>query len=107
MLRKSERTMDVYKKLGAEMRLLKNLGTTVAVEVSKVLSAKDTDKLLKALYTIDSVCSQTEDNMFSDHPELGGEAVDIFYGNLNEEPRNDTDREVIELARKYANELFR
>ena len=106
MINKNDRTMEVYRKAGAEMRLLKHLGTKTAVDVSKVLSAKDTDRLMRALNTIETVCSRAEDNMFRDYPELGNAYTDVFYGSVDMEPRNDVDREIIDLARTAANELF-
>ena len=49
MIRTKERTIDVYKRAGAEMRLLKSVLSKVTVDVSKVLSATETDRLLKRL----------------------------------------------------------
>ena len=106
MLSKKERTMERYKKAGAEMRLLKTIGGRVAVDVSYVLSAADTDKFLKALRMIEEVCTKAEDNMFHDYPNLDGKYTDVFFGSINETPRNDVDRTVIEMARTMADELF-
>ena len=107
MLRNTERTMETYKKAGALMRLLKELGGEALVETSKVLKASDSDRFWRALNTIDIICSRAEDNMFTDHPELSSEYTDVFYGTVGMEPRNAVDEEVIELARKSADELFR
>lgn len=56
MLQKNLRTIDEYKRAGAEMRLFKTLGSKLAVDISGVLSAQDSDKLLRALNRIDEVC---------------------------------------------------
>ena len=40
MIRAKDRTIDVYKRVGAEMRLLKSILSKVTVDVSKVLTAK-------------------------------------------------------------------
>ena len=106
MLNKKERTLESYMKAGAEMRLLKTIGGRVAVDVSHVLSAADTDKFLKALRMIEEVCTKAEDNMFRDYPNLDGTYTDVFFGSINETPRNDVDRTVIEMARTMADELF-
>ncbi len=106
MLKKNRRTVDTYMKAGAEMRLFKNLGTRLAVDISQVLSATDTEKLLRALDKVDEICSKAEDNMFRDHPELPDEYIDVFYGNTGDEPRNDVDEEIIRMAKKVADELF-
>ena len=103
---KKYRTIDEYKLAGGEMRLFKQLGVTLTVNISKLLSARDTDKMLRALRMVDEICSKAEDNMFRDHPYLGDEYVDVFYGSVNETPRNDIDEEMIGRARRAANDLF-
>ena len=94
-------------KVGAKMRLFKTLGTKMTVEISRVLSASDTKKLMRALDKVDEICSRVEDNMFRDHPDLSDDYLDVFYGSTEMEPRNDVDRKVIELAREAADGLFK
>lgn len=106
MLPKKNRTIDEYKRAGAKMRLFKNLGTKVAVDVSKVVSASDYEILRRALLRIDEVCSRSEDNMFRDHPDLTNEYIDVFYGNVSDTPRNIIDEEIIGLAKQVSDELF-
>ena len=106
MLEKNRRTVDTYMKAGAEMRLFKALGTRMAVDISRVLSVSDTNKLLRALGKVDEICSKAEDNMFADHPQLSNQYLDVFYGHTSDEARNDVDRKVIKLAREVADELF-
>ena len=89
MIQKNRRTVDTYMKVGAKMRLFKMLGTRTAVEISQVLSATDTQKLMRALDKVDEICSKAEDNMFRDHPDLTDEYLDVFYGSTEMEPRND------------------
>ena len=107
MIQKNRRTVDTYMKVGAKMRLFKMLGTRTAVEISQVLSATDTQKLMRALDKVDEICSKAEDNMFRDHPDLTDEYLDVFYGSTEMEPRNDVDRKVIAMAREAADGLFR
>lgn len=106
MLSKKDRTLDEYKRAGAEMRLLKELGSRLTVDISKVLSAQDTDILTRALSKIDEVCSRAEDNMFCDHPDLPNTYINVFYGNVSGEPINDVDSEITHLAKEVADELF-
>ena len=106
MLNKQQRTMEEYMKAGAGMRLVKTLGVKVVTEVSKVVSSADADKLMRAMRKIDEVCSNAEDNMFRDHPELSNQYLDVFYGSIDGEPRNDVDNSVINMAKESANELF-
>lgn len=107
MIQKNRRTVDTYMKVGAKMRLFKTMGTKMTVEISRVLSASDTQKLMRALDKVDEICSRAEDNMFRDHPDLSDEYLDVFYGTTETEPRNEVDRKVIELAREAADELFK
>ena len=101
-----KRTMDDYKMAGAYMRLLKTILPETIVACSAVLYAKDTDRFLSAERAISQICSRAEDNMFTDFPELGNEHIDIFYGAVGNKPRNDTDREQVELAIKLVKEAF-
>ena len=106
MVQKNKRTINVYLQAGASARLYKEAGSKFVKDISKVLPSADTDRLLKLLNRIDAICSKAEDNMFRDHPDLSDEYLDTFYGDLRTEPRNDTDKKVIDLARETAQELF-
>ena len=107
MKNKKERTLELYKKTGAEIRLVKTLSKKMASDVSLVLSASDKDKLGKALSIIDDISSKAEDNMFRYYPELGDEYINVFYGSLNSEPKNKIDAEIIKRAQAVAYELFK
>lgn len=107
MIRAKDRTIDVYKRVGAEMRLLKSILSKVTVDVSNVMTATETDKLIKELDRICLICSKAEENMFKDYPDLSNEYTDVFYGALNYEPRNEVDAEIIETAKRVADELFK
>ena len=107
MLNRSKRTIEKYKLAGAETRLFKALCARLAVDVGGVLSNSDMDKLIRAIDRIHEVCSRAEDSMFRDHPEVSNEYLDVFYGDMGFEPRNEVDREVIEIARNIANEFFK
>ena len=106
MLTKKNRTIYEYKKAGAEMRLLKSLMGRTIVDASCVLTAADQDKLMRALDCIDEVCSHAEDNMFHDFPTLSNDHIDVFYGDVNDKPRNSVDEEQISLAKQVADGLF-
>ena len=105
MIQKNQRTMEIYEEAGAKMRLLKTLGTKTVTAVSRVLSAADTDKMLRALGKIDEICSKAEDNMFADHSELSSEYTDVFYGASDSRPRGEVDRRMLERMRGAAHEL--
>ena len=103
---KKQRTMEVYEQAGAEMRLYKSLGARLATHISQVLSSTDTDKLLRIMGKISEICSKAEDNMFNDHPQLSNEYIDVFYGDTKNEPRNEVDKRIVQLAREAADDLF-
>ena len=107
MINKKERTIELYKRIGAEMRLFRTLGGNLAIHMSQVLLSTDTDKFMRVLQMIDEVRSRAEDNMFHDHPEISNEYLDVFYGNFNGKPRNAVDAEVMEKAKEKADELFK
>ena len=76
------------------------------VDVSGVINSRDQDVLERAINRFEEVCSHAEDNMFSDFPRLSNDHINVFYGEVDDEPRNEVDRGQIELARKVADELF-
>lgn len=106
MINKQERTIESYKQAGAVMRLTKSLIDQLVVDISPLLLAKDQDRLLKAMNIIDEVSSHAEDNMFKDYPQLNNHYIDVFYGNVSDEPRNEVDKTIIEMAKEVSNELF-
>lgn len=106
MLNKNERTMEVYMEAGAYARLLTDIGTKAAVAMSKVLPAKDVHRLVSLLNKIDGFKCSADDQLFMDFPRIGNEGIDVFYGALGFEPRNEPDREVIRMAQQKARELF-
>ena len=106
MLVKSNRTIDEYKRAGAAMRLFRSVAGKALVDVSGVISSRDQDVMERAINIIEDICSHAEDKMFADFPRLPNDFIDVFYGEVDDEPRNEVDREQIELARKVADELF-
>lgn len=106
MIDKKSRTMDLYETAGADMRLLKMIGTKALMDVSQVLSAADCDKFIRALHTIEKICSHAEDNMFRDHPGLSSQYTDVFYGSSSAEPRNEVDERMHERMKGIVDELI-
>ena len=106
MMAKKNRTIEVYRRAGAGMRLLKTVVGQVLMDISGVISSVDQDRFSRAIGLIQQVGSHAEDNMFHDFPELPNDFIDVFYGEVDDEPRNEVDRGQMELARKVADELF-
>lgn len=93
-LSKSERTMDVYMKAGAEMRLFKTLGTKTYVEAERILTEKDRRCFGKAMDIIDELCSTVDAGMFDDFPQIGHDYTKVFYGASDNPPINQIDEQV-------------
>lgn len=106
MLNKNERTMEVYVEAGAYARLLSDIGAKAAVAMSKVLPAKDVDRLVILLNRIDEIKCKADDQLFRDFPQIGHEGTDVFYGTLSQAPENELDVEVISAAKQKAKDLF-
>lgn len=106
MLNKNERTMEAYVEAGACARLLTEAGTKAAVSLSKILPAKDSDRIVALLARIEEVISRADDQLFRDYPGLGHEGTCVFYGPLSEEPESELDEEVLRKAKAVALSLF-
>ena len=105
MKRKDERTMEKYMKAGAEMRLFKTLGTRVFADVGNLIKASDRQKLTRALSIIDEICSNAENNMFRDHPQLTHEYTKVFYGATDNPPTNQVDEQILRLAKETSDAI--
>ena len=104
MLNKKQRTIDRYIKVGAEARLLKTLSVQFCIDIASVITKRDLHRLNRAREIIGSVCSNAEDKMFADHPELDDAFNKVFCGCTDTEPVDDLDRrlnaQVLEIANK-------
>ena len=106
MLNKNKRTMEVYVEAGAYARLMTDIGVKAAVAMSKVLPAKESDRLVVLLNRIGEIKCKADDQLFRDYPDLGNEGTDVFYGTLRDGPRNKLDEEVIRKANSLIVELM-
>lgn len=88
------------------MRLFKTAYSEVITSLSEVMPKQDYEKVMRAMYKVDQVCSDAEDRMFREHPELGDEYTDVFYGALKNDTRNDVDRKVVQMAHEMSEHLF-
>ena len=80
MQSRKDRTVERYMRAGAAMRLFKTV--------------------------YDQVCSDTEDRMFLEHPDLSNEYLDVFYGVVSNDTRTDVDRKVVKMAQEMTEQLF-
>lgn len=107
MLMKKQRTMEIYKKVGAEMRLMKCMGNVLYVDLAKILPKKEIRKLHKALEKIHELAYTAENQMRMDCDCFEGNFWEIFSGPLKADPINHLDAEIIEKAKEAVNELFK
>ena len=94
MVERRDRTLELYKTIGEEARLLKHFLTTFVVDSSKILYANDSDRLSAITHKIEKMISAMEDQMFRDYPDLGHDYINVFYGGLFGEAINSVDSEI-------------
>lgn len=98
--------MEMYVEAGAYARLLSDIGAKAAVAMSKILPAKESDRLVNLLHRFDEIKCKADDQLFKDYPSLGHEGTDVFYGTLDAKSRNELDADVISVAKRKFTELF-
>ena len=106
MIDRKDRTMDLYKRIGAEARFIKRMMCRFIVDSSKIMYAPDTAKLMNTSRKMDTIISGMEDQMFRDYPELGHDYVNVFYGAPDAETLNSVDAEVREIMADMLRELM-
>ena len=94
MISRKERTMEEYVKVGAAIRLLKEVYPRAVVELSKILPAKDMRKFDSFQNALMITSSLAEEQLYRDYPGLGHEGIHVFYGNLSEKERDELDKKV-------------
>jgi hypothetical protein len=113
MLSKKERTWEAYVEAGATMRLANEILCRLGVDLSQILPAKESDRLLRFYWGIFShLNSCAEEQLFQDFHEMveagkGHDMIRVFYGNLSREPENEIDAEVIKKAKEIADGFFK
>lgn len=88
------------------MRLLKSLSARLITDTGSILLKTQQDKLMIAMDKVSQLCSVAEENMFKDYPDLGKDYIDVFYGDVSDEPRNEVDKKIIEMAKEVSDGLF-
>lgn len=88
------------------MRLLKSLSARLITDTGSILLKTQQDKLMRAMDKVSQLCSVAEENMFKDHPQLNNHYIDVFYGDVSDEPRNEVDKKIIEMAKEVSDGLF-
>ena len=106
MIKKKDRTIDLYKKIGAEARLFRRLASKLVVDSSKILSAEDTARLMNISQKINTMFLIMEDQMYSDHPDLGLDYTDVFRGDLDSKSRSNVDAEVKAIIANILHEIM-
>lgn len=102
-----KRTIETYMRLGAQIRLLKTLTVRTDVALSDVLTRAERKPLEDFMGILRELSSDLDGRMFGEYPELSNDYVDVFYGDLEHEPRNDVDAKVMTMARGILDALFR
>ena len=83
MVNKKARSLELYMKVGALMRLKKEIENLIVIEGSKILPADESHRFIKQFNTVDAhLCDVMEEQMFSDYPELSNEYLNVFYNGI-------------------------
>lgn len=106
ILPKKKRTLEVYKRAGAKVRLWKEVNARTVCALGGVLKSDEIAKVFRALSLLNEACSEAESRMFQDHPDIGDEYVNVFYGGLTGDPASALDAEIRRMARDFADGLF-
>lgn len=76
---KSKRTIDVYTRAGAELRVFKILLSKIYSDASKLLIASKSDRIRRAADIVDAVCAEVNANMSKDFPKISSHYATMFY----------------------------
>ena len=106
IMKKKERTLEEYKRVGAQVRLCKVVVARTVLALSRVLTAEEYVKVRRIIALLDEAASKADDRMFHDHPELGSEYTKVFYGVLCGPAITVLDKEIRQLAKVAADEAF-
>ena len=83
MFKKKDRTVDLYTKVGALMRIQKWIADQIIIEGSKILPANETDRCMRELEKFSMHFSDfMEEQMFKDYPELSNAYLSVFYNGI-------------------------
>ena len=107
ILPKKDRTLEMYKQIGAQVRLMKEVNVNTACLLGGVLSSNEYAKVRRALSLLNEAVSRADDRLFHDHPYVGDEYTRVFYGSLKDTPASPLDEEIHWLAKEYADGIVK
>lgn len=107
MQSRKDRTVEKYMRAGAAIRLFKSASSEVIATLSEVMPKQDYRKIMLTMDRVNQVCSDTEDRMFLEHPDLSNEYIDVFYGDVRNDTRNEVDWKVVQMAHELSESLFK
>jgi hypothetical protein len=105
MKHKYERTIDHYKYVGANFRLLKELATRCYVEGAALAPSSKMSTMRTMLNKVRDACNVVEISMWKNHPDLSNEYTAVFDGCTSKKPFGEIDKEVVDIAAKIAESL--
>ena len=107
MLSQREKTPDVYIRIGALMRLCKELFAKLIVASNKVLTVSDSSQLNKARDILISMSNKLENDMYENNIDLTEDYKNVFWGSIDYgRPRSKVDQAVLQEAFDISQELF-
>lgn len=106
MFSKKRRTMDVYKRIGSELRSCREILVLTVCALGGVLKADEWKKVERAITLLNEACDAAESRMFRDHPDIGNEYFAVFHGSLSGSPNSAIDEEIRGLAKDFVDGFF-
>ena len=83
MFKKDERTVELYTRVGALMRIQKWIAGQIIIEGSKIMPSNESDRCIREINKFDAHFSDfMEEQMFKDHPRLSNAYLNAFYNGI-------------------------
>lgn len=106
MLKKSDRTLDVYVYIGALVKICKAVCIRLAVDAAKVLDVKERRGYDAVKNWLDRLSIHAESRLRRAYPETEGWQR-VYTGPLEDKPRTEVEEAVREAAVRYLEEMIR
>ena len=105
MFSKKERTLEAYAEAGVYMRLLREIMFDATAAVSKVLYAKEIDKLINLGKEIDVFKCMADDQLFKDFHGQANRLETVFYDNIDKDTKEVIKKEIARMVETKIREL--
>lgn len=105
-LPRSKRTIKMYVRAGAEMRIFTKILSKLYADASKLLPISESKRIGTAVNIINAVCSEVESNMLEDFPHISQSYETEFYGKNDNPAFYSVNEQVNKLMREILESLL-